>query len=207
MSPALKKGMVKMSQKLILPIDNCRVTAGYKSDAYKKQMGFLHYGTDMVSALGSKTVNACGDGFVVAAGSDGATQRDRMGNCIVVVYNDVLLPDGTITDLACRMFHFSNILVKPDEKISQGQPIATYGNTGRYSIGAHLHIEFDTDAKHPQYAVGLLSSGRVILKGSVDSTLSANKVLFLTQAQKISANLRAIAEGWVRGAEVQLKPW
>ena len=36
-----------MVQKLILPINACRLTATYKSKNYKKQMGYTHYGVDM----------------------------------------------------------------------------------------------------------------------------------------------------------------
>ena len=36
-----------MAQKLILPINKCRVTAGYKNANYKRDFGYNHYGADL----------------------------------------------------------------------------------------------------------------------------------------------------------------
>ena len=36
-----------MAQKLILPINQARITAGYKNANYRKQFGYTHYGIDM----------------------------------------------------------------------------------------------------------------------------------------------------------------
>nr|DAU18166.1 MAG TPA: hypothetical protein [Caudoviricetes sp.] len=33
-----------MSQRLILPINRARVTAGYKNSNYRQQFGYTHYG-------------------------------------------------------------------------------------------------------------------------------------------------------------------
>ena len=46
-----------MAQKLILPINATRVTAGYKNSNYKKQFGYTHYGMDLTDqAKSNKTI-------------------------------------------------------------------------------------------------------------------------------------------------------
>ena len=35
-----------MAQKLILPINKLRITAGYKNANYRKEFGYTHYGCD-----------------------------------------------------------------------------------------------------------------------------------------------------------------
>ena len=35
-----------MEQRLILPINQMRITAAYKNSNYKKQFGYTHYGVD-----------------------------------------------------------------------------------------------------------------------------------------------------------------
>ena len=42
-----KGDLVMAQQKLILPINETRITASYKNSNYKKQFGYTHYGIDM----------------------------------------------------------------------------------------------------------------------------------------------------------------
>ena len=167
-----------MSQKLILPINDCNVNAGWKMPAYTKAYGYKHYGIDIGNPQRDRVVYSPGDGVVVARGMDGNTTKERLGNCLVLVYKDVLCSDGKVRDLACRMFHLESIGVEVARSVRRGDVLGVYGNTGAKTSGAHLHIEFDTDITYPQYAYGIATSGTVIKKGTIDSTVDPSKVWF-----------------------------
>lgn len=191
-------------QRLILPINKCKVNAGYKSEAYRKDFGFAHFGVDLGSTDGSTQVYACGDGEVIAAGMDGQHDKDRLGNCIVIVYRDVRLPDGRLLDLACRMFHFAKIYCKAGDLVTKDTVIGLYGNTGGMSTGAHLHLEFDTDVEYPRHAYGIAASGNVIKKGSVDSTLNPSLAWYRDSNQSITTSQEWIKGGWCFQADVSI---
>ena len=59
-------------QRLVLPINNFKPIAGYKSKKYRSKFGFWHYGVDCV---GGDTVYALGNGTVKLVGNDGKTAR------------------------------------------------------------------------------------------------------------------------------------
>ena len=59
-----------MQQKLILPVNRTRVTASAFNRAYRERFGYPHYGTDLVSAVGDRTVYASGTGTLIIAGWD-----------------------------------------------------------------------------------------------------------------------------------------
>lgn len=192
-------------QKLTLPIHNCKITAGYKSVAYRQSFGFGHYGQDLIDrARTSRAVYGMGNGIVVACGMDGKTPSERLGNCVVVVYNDVALNIGEVKSLAGRMFHLDSILVKTGDTITPKTILGLYGNTGAHSNGAHLHIEFDTDVQYPTYAYGIAASGSVIKRGTVDSTVDPAQVFFLGEGQAIFAEQSDIATGWVGKGALEL---
>lgn len=192
-------------QKLILPIDRMRITANYKNTKYKAAFGFAHYGMDCVSAAGNTAVRALGAGEVIACGQDGATltgANSRLGNCIVIVYRDVLCNDGKTRNLACRMFHFDRIAVKAGQKVDADTVIGQYGNTGANTTGAHLHIEFDSDIAYPQYAVGIKASGNIIKRGTVDSTVNPSAVWHKGAGQSITGT----GDGWYSAADLAVPP-
>lgn len=194
-----------MSQKLILPINACAFSAGYKNAAYLKQQGYTHYGVDLYSTDGDQTVRAIGDGTVIAAGLDGGNAEDKLGRCCVIVYPDVELHDGSVKSLACRMFHFDSINVKAGQTVKQGDIIGNYGNTGSTLVlgkkmGKHLHIEFDTDVQYPQYAVGIKEGGYIIRKGTVDSTVDPSNVWYLAAGQSV----KGIYAGWYKDGDIDL---
>lgn len=85
-----------------------------------------HNGTDFSVRVGTPIL-ATGDGIVVKA-----TSHRDMGRYVVVRH------DGKYTTV---FMHMSKLLVKPGQKIKQGQKIGLSGNTGR-STGPHLHYEF-----------------------------------------------------------------
>lgn len=192
-------------QKLILPIDRMRITANYKNTKYKAAFGFAHYGMDCVSAAGNTAVRALGAGEVIACGQDGATltgANSRLGNCIVIVYRDVLCNDGKTRNLACRMFHFDSIAVKSGQKVDADTIIGRYGNTGANTTGAHLHIEFDSDIAYPQYAVGIKASGNIIKRGTVDSTVNPSAVWHKGAGQSVTGT----GDGWYSASDLAVPP-
>ena len=134
-----------MAQKLILPVNKAVVTASIKTEAYKKDWNFVHYGLDMVSAAGNTTVYACGNGEVIKTGLD-----SMVGNTVVVKYHDAYNhKTGKSADLIVRIFHMASIAVKDGQKVNKDTVLGRYGSTGKYTSGAHLHMEVDTDTKHP----------------------------------------------------------
>lgn len=156
-----------MSQYLILPINKARLNSGYKNANYKKEFGFTHYGIDLVATNNSKTVYAQGNGVVKAVGNDSV-----FGNTVIIVYNDVKCPkNGLEQDLTVRYYHLASYAVKAGQSVNKDTVIGQYGNTGKYTTGAHLHVEFDTDTKYYNYAPGLKSSGTVV-KAGVDTTVN-----------------------------------
>ena len=190
-------------QQLILPIKSTEITADYKNEMYRKSWGFHHYGWDLIDKNKSdRSVTALGNGMVIAAGLDGSNTSQRLGYCIVIVYCDVKLLDGSIKDIVCRMFHFASINCKAGDAINKNIVIGQYGSTGAYSSGPHLHIEFDTDTKYPQYAFGISGSGNIIKKGNVDSTIDPKNVLCIGPSQTLSS--QNISSGWVKASSLDV---
>lgn len=194
-----------MSQRLILPISDCQINAGYKSARYKNEWGYTHYGLDVGSVSRNRAVRGMGNGTVIACGMDGATERDRLGNCVVIVYQDVLTNAGKLLPgLACRMFHYDRIYVKAGDKVTVDTIIGEYGNTGANTSGPHLHIEFDADWKNSQYAYGLARSGNVIKQGTVDSTIDPCSIFWRGPGQEVTAYQSLISEGWISAESASL---
>lgn len=136
-----------MSQNLIFPINNVRITASWKTDSYLKRFGFVHYGMDMVSTTSDRTVYGMGNGEVLKAGNDSI-----MGNFMILKFKDAFNHKTMkAQDLVIRIWHLASIIAKTGSTFTPTTKIAVYGNTGKYTTGAHLHLEVDTDA-NPKYA-------------------------------------------------------
>ncbi len=193
------------AQLLTLPIDDCKLNAGYKAPKYRQTYNINHYGWDLGSVSGSRPLRGMGKGVVIAAGADGANTKDRLGNCLVIVYPDVLCRDGTVRALACRMFHLENIAVRAGQEITSETILGRYGATGNpaYCSGPHLHIELDTDTQYPAYAYGV-AGGQVIKRGTVDSSLSPSQVFCLGAGQTLVLNQSWVSQGWMTAAEAEL---
>lgn len=102
---------------------NGRVTSNY---GYRPRFGRVHRGIDLKLNVGD-TVRAAFDGKVRL------TKFERRGyGYYVVMRHD----NGMETVYG----HLSKFLVKPDQYVKAGDPIALGGNTGR-STGPHLHFE------------------------------------------------------------------
>lgn len=160
-----------MAQQLILPLNNTLLTASWKTEAYRKRFGFVHYGADMVSAKGNLLVYSCGAGEVLAAGYDAV-----LGNALVIRYPSALnRVTGEEEDVICRMFHLSRLMARKGDRLTKDTPLGFYGNTGQYGTGAHLHLEMDRDVLHPFHTPTI--SGRSAYfagsrHGANDSTMS-----------------------------------
>ena len=90
-----------MSQKLILPINKARLTAGYRNPNYAKEFGYTHHGIDITDKDRKNfTVYASGKGRVSHCGWNNST-----GNTIVIVYKDCYCPDGRTRNIALRYYH------------------------------------------------------------------------------------------------------
>ncbi len=195
-----------MSQKLILPMNRVNVNAGYKMAAYTKSWGFAHYGIDLGNPDHQRTIYSPGDGTIIAAGMDGDTPSQRMGNALVLVFPDVARNDGKTSSLACRMFHLDSLAVKEGQAVKRGDVLGVYGNTGAATSGPHLLVEFDTDAQYPQYAVGIKASGKVIKKGSRDTTVDPSKVWYLGPGQAVFDGWdgKGVSSGWIGQNDLEL---
>ena len=85
----------------------------------------FHTGVDLRAAEGAP-IRAAAEGVVKAAGP-----RGGYGNAVEIDHGD-----GTSTLYA----HASALLVKPGQRVTQGEPVALVGQTGQ-ATGPHLHFE------------------------------------------------------------------
>lgn len=85
----------------------------------------FHRGIDIAAAQGT-AINAAADGTVIFAG-----ERGTYGNLVILSHSN-----GFQTYYA----HCSKLLVTVGQSVTQGQPIAAVGSTGR-STGPHCHFE------------------------------------------------------------------
>jgi len=99
------------------------VTSPY---GYRPRFRRMHKGIDLKANTGD-TIYAAFDGKVRL------TKYERRGYGYYVVLRHP-------NDLETVYGHLSKFLVKPNEQVKAGQPIALAGNTGR-SFGSHLHFE------------------------------------------------------------------
>lgn len=174
------------SEKAILPINDLRITCGYKTPKYEYG---VHYGTDFTSSTASRDVYAPFKMKIVAISDD---PNGTLGRTIVAVsVNKIHVHYGKgkgERKLAVRMWHLDKILVKVGDVVGpENAKIAIYGNTGKFTSGAHLHIEFDMDYENPKYTPSVIGSTGCVHAGirtpaAKETTLRAMDVL------KVDAN-------------------
>ena len=165
-----------MSQKLIMPLNVSRITAGMLNANYKKEFGWTHYGLDMTDKNRKDyRIWGSGKGEITHAG-----WHKTGGNVVVAVYRDCLLPNGQVKDIAMRYFHLDKIYVKVGQKITKDTVLGLYGNTGS-SAGAHLHLECDSDIKYPYFTpqVGKSKNNDVLRAGTASTLLHPANVLWV----------------------------
>jgi len=107
----------------VMPIKGNYVTSHY---GYRPKFGRTHKGIDLRAAIGDTVYSAF-------SGRVRLTRFERGGYGFYVI---VRHENGLETVYG----HLSRFLVKPDQYVKAGQPIALSGNTGR-STGPHLHFE------------------------------------------------------------------
>ena len=180
--PSKKEDDKKMVEKAILPINQTRITAGYKSAEYLKSMGFPHYGIDMTDDNKvQKEVYAPFKMKVTHVGYD-----NLMGHTVIgVSVGDVDVHNGPkkgARRLVVRFAHLEKTFVKVGDIVApESAAIALYGMTGTYGNAPHLHMELDTDINYPNYSPTLKSSSN-IWKAGTDSTIQPMDAL------KVDAN-------------------
>lgn len=99
------------------------ITSNY---GYRSRFGRMHYGTDLKLQVGD-TVRAAFSGKIRLTKYEGR----GYGYYVVMRHEN---------GLETVYGHLSRFLVKPNQYVKAGDPIALGGNTGR-STGAHLHFE------------------------------------------------------------------
>lgn len=107
-----------------------------------------HKGIDIGVPAGTE-IKAGFDGTVTAAGYDAG----GYGNYVVI---EMQKDDGTVIE--AKYAHCDSLLVSVGQTVSQGDIIATVGNTGN-STGPHLHLEVVKDGEYlnPIYYTGKIS--------------------------------------------------
>lgn len=166
-----------MLQQLILPINQMQVTVGYKHPWYTRTQKRTHHGVDAVHAKGKTYLYACGNGKVTHKGYDNV-----LGNVVAVQYPQVFCADGVTRDLVVRYFHLDRLTCTIGQSVNTETVLGYYGNTGRYSQGAHLHFEVDTDYHYPQYTPELSKSSNIFKAsptGYPDTTINPVQVFFV----------------------------
>ena len=160
-----------MQQKLILPINKTLVTASLLNPVYRTKYKFNHYGTDMVSAAGDRTVYASGTGTLIASGWDRYS-----GNTVVIRYPGAYCrADGCWTDVIFRYFHLAEIARIPtgENAVTKDTVLGKYGGSGMGSLNywsPHLHVEADTDTRYPRYSPTFAASGEILFGQSAGAT-------------------------------------
>ena len=109
--------------KYVMPVKHRTINSHF---GYRKQFGRMHKGTDLKASVGD-TVYAAFNGKVRIT----KFERNGYGFYVVVRHDNGL---ETIYG------HLSKFLVKENQYVKAGTPIALSGNTGR-STGPHLHFE------------------------------------------------------------------
>lgn len=180
-------------QRLVLPINTFKPTAGYKNKKYRVRWKFTHYGVDCV---GADTVYALGNGVVKTAGCDGKNGRTTgatsgCGFVAIVVYNGCENnKTGKAADLTVTYMHLREMpKVKAGQTVTKDTVIGYMGNTGTNTTGKHLHIQMDTDTKYWQYCAGLKKRSYGVFKfaknGNTDSTVNPANYLWVDNNQKV----------------------
>ena len=121
------KSTVQLPDSFSIDVSNyCMPVPGYKTSDYGPRWRRMHRGVDLSLHIGD-TVRAAFSGKVRL------TRYERRGYGYYVIIRH---SNGLETIYG----HLSKFLVKPDQIVKVGEPIALGGNTGR-STGPHLHFE------------------------------------------------------------------
>lgn len=127
-----------MYQELIMPINQSRISSGFKSREYKKKFGVDHFGVDLVPTKEGQYVYAQGCGIVTKMGCD-----YTYGNFVQIMYPDCSNYKGDKEVIVANYFHLKDRgSYNPGRLVTKNSIIGRPGNTGKGSAGVHLHFEF-----------------------------------------------------------------
>ena len=193
-------------QNLIFPVNNARITAGYKVSKYETLGYGRHYGTDYVDAdhigeIGNRNIIASGLGKIYRSGWD-----RNVGYFACIVYPDALIMENgrrTKKDVAVRYWHMKSLDIptvtdttNPVE-ISKNEVIGTMGQEGKVANGIHLHVECDTDVT-PEYTYWTPThfASPHIFQNGTDTTISPGAVFQVGSNQRVGINSEYLGS-WV----------
>lgn len=193
-------------QNLIFPVNNARITAGYKVSKYETLGYGRHYGTDYVDAdhigeIGNRNIIASGLGKIYRSGWD-----RNVGYFACIVYPDALIMENgrrTKKDVAVRYWHMKSLDIptvtdttNPVE-ISKNEVIGTMGQEGKVANGIHLHVECDTDVT-PEYTYWTPThfASPHIFQNRTDTTISPGAVFQVGSNQRVGINSEYLGS-WV----------
>ena len=165
-------------QYLALPLNTTIINVGYKNYAPGYNLSgrpSTHYGVDFIgnSFENDKRFFASGDGIVLGVNSTYIPQSGyTVGKWLAIKYFNV----NGYGDLIVRYFHLDNIAVSVNQEVTLDTVVATYGQTGDYVTGPHLHVEVDTDTNAWNYTPTLASPTKCGLMpgltGEADTTVN-----------------------------------
>lgn len=156
------------------PVDGARVTSGFGMRKHPIQ-GYskMHKGIDFGAPTGTP-IYAAGDGVVSRA-----NWFSGYGKYVSIKHNNTY---------TTAYGHMSQILVKPGQRVKQGQVIGRVGSTGN-STGPHLHFEVLKGGQHVNPRnVANLSVGNKLVGGQ------------LARLQNVAASSRSSIDRIVTGA-------
>lgn len=113
-------------------VNPVRTNVVNSSYGYRPRFGRNHYGVDLKASIGDTI-------YAAFSGKIRLTNFERGGyGFFIVIRHD--------NKLETLYGHLSKFLVRENQYVKEGDPIALAGNTGR-STGAHLHFEFRYNGK------------------------------------------------------------
>ena len=196
-------------QNLAVPINHAKIQCGYhnphKTPASKWQQCPLystlgsfakagHFGMDFT---GSETpFYASGNGIVLGLSKNA---NNVIGKWLAIKYYNV----KGYGDIVARYFHLNDISVSVGQKVNLSTLVATYGATGNYVTGAHLHVELDTDTKAWNYTPTLSADNGGLcagVRGSQDTTLNPAYVFKLKTSAPENQTMSYPESGWYTGS-------
>ena len=168
-------------QKLVMPFKKQMMLCGYQNAEYLKHWGYPHYGVDISTIQGNggddPTIYASGYGVVLLAGWDA-----RLGGAVCILYPGAYNHNtGKDADVVARYMHLKTVNVKTGDAVKIGDAVGIEGKEGTGDY--HLHLEFDTDIKYPQYSPQV--AGSSFWKKGTDSTVNPSYLLHIGEGQQI----------------------
>ena len=162
----------------ILPVNETRVTVGYKAYEYEKAYGFPHYGCDHADddRLDLDLYAPC-PMRITHAGTDNV-----LGNTVIAVSEGPVSihhgpHKGKSIRLVFRFAHLEKIYCKVGDVLRpESAAFGRMGKTGQYANGIHLHMEVDRDIDYPNYSPTVGRDSNIWKKG-LDTTLNPMDVL------------------------------